>query len=108
MENALDNPNQSSVLEDQTADLPSKVVRLVDQLTTVIRNVALKPIGKIAGIVLASIGIMFLAPIILILGIIGVIRVLDTYAFASHTWISEGLIGVIFIVLGIIFLAKRK
>lgn len=92
---------------DQLNDLPSRGADAVDTVVDLIRVKAVRPLtlatrGIVFGIIVATAAIVTLT-----LVSIALIRLLTVYAFSGRVWISDLVVGVLFIVLGMVAWSKR-
>ena len=88
-------------------DLVDKTLTGLDHLLDVVHDKVLRPI-MLAGRALAFSAILVLMSIVLVaMLVIGLVRFLDVYAFASHQWITYLLIGAISLVIGLVIWRRR-
>ena len=84
-----------------------KTLTGLDHLLDVVHDKVLRPI-MLAGRALAFSAILVLMSIVLVaMLVIGIVRFLDVYAFASHQWITYLLIGSISLVIGLVIWRRR-
>jgi uncharacterized membrane protein YcjF (UPF0283 family) len=88
-------------------DVVDKALGSLDHLLDVVHDKVLRPI-MLAGRAIAFSAILVLMAIVLVsMLVIGVVRLLDVYAFASHQWLSYLLVGAISLALGL-FIWRRR
>jgi hypothetical protein len=93
--------------ERRQDDLVDKTLTGLDHLLDIVHDKVLRPI-MLAGRALAFSAILVLMSIVLVaMLVIGVVRFLDVYAFASHQWITYLLIGSISLVIGLVIWRRR-
>ena len=93
--------------ERRQDDLVDKTLTGLDHLLDVVHDKVLRPI-MLAGRALAFSAILVLMSIVLVaMLVIGIVRFLDVYAFASHQWITYLLIGSISLVIGLVIWRRR-
>ena len=88
-------------------DIVDRALGSLDHLLDVIHDKVLRPI-LLAGRVAAFSAILVLMAIVLVsMLVIGSVRLLDVYAFASHQWLTYLLVGAISLVAGL-FIWRRR
>lgn len=93
--------------ERRQDDLVDKTLTGLDHLLDIVHDKVLRPI-MLAGRALAFSAILVLMSIVLVaMLVIGIVRFLDVYAFASHQWITYLLIGSISLVIGLVIWRRR-
>ncbi len=90
-----------------TEDLPAKAADLVDSAVSLVRDKAIRPLILVArGIVYGTVAAV-LAIFVIVMVAIGLIRLLDVYAFPGDIWASYLLVGFVFSASGITLWALR-
>lgn len=98
----------SEANETHEPDIVDKALHSLDHFLDVIHDKILRPL-LIAGRALAFGFIIFLAVVVLLVAlVIGIIRLLDVYVFASHQWLSYAVIGALCLVTGMIIWRRRR
>jgi hypothetical protein len=89
------------------AELPAKGADLVDSFVALVRDRAVRPFMLVAKAIVFGI-IVFAASIVLLtlLSII-LVRVLTVYAFDGRVWISDLVVGGLFVVVGLVAWSQR-
>jgi fatty-acid desaturase len=88
-------------------DVVDKALGTLDHLLDVVHDKVLRPI-MLAGRAIAFSAILVLMSIVLVaMLIIGFVRLLDVYAFASHQWLSYLLVGAISLAAGLVIWRRR-
>ena len=88
-------------------DVVDKALGTLDHLLDVVHDKVLRPI-MLAGRAIAFSAILVLMAIVLVsMLVIGFVRLLDVYAFASHQWLSYLLVGAISLTTGL-FIWRRR
>lgn len=91
-----------------TEELPGKAADAVDSAIGLLHDKAIRPL------LLAARGIVFgilagvLAVVVLVLVAVGLIRLLDVYAFPGRVWASYCLVGFVFTVAGLAVWSQRS
>ncbi len=90
-----------------TEELPAKAADLVDSAVSLVRDKAIRPLILVArGIVYGTVAAV-LAIFVLVMLAVGLIRLLDVYAFPGNIWASYLLVGFVFSAAGITLWALR-
>ena len=98
----------SDVSEPREPDVVDKALRAVDHALDVVHDRVLRPI-LIAGRAVAFGFIIALMALVFVLAlVIGLIRLLNVYAFAGHEWITYALVGFVSLTAGLIIWRKRR
>ncbi len=90
-----------------TSNWPERAAQIVVEVTDNIREKGISPIYRLVRIITLGLMGLLLTIAVAILGLIGVIRVLDSYLFAAHQWVTYAILGTIFLALGLILWSKR-
>jgi hypothetical protein len=102
-EPATDRPPGSGVLND----LPVRGTDLVDSLISLVRDKAVRPLTLATRAIVFGI-IVFAATIVSVtLVSIALIRLLTVYAFDGRVWLSDLVVGVFFVVVGMVAWSQR-
>jgi len=88
-------------------DWPEKAVGAVDLVVDTLHDKALRPVMLAARAVVFGLLIATLSLVVLILLAVGLVRLLNVYAFNNHVWISYAIIGAVFSVGGLLIWTKR-
>jgi hypothetical protein len=89
-------------------DFVDKALHQFDHILDIVHDKVLRPI-LLAGRALAFGFIILLAIFVLVVALlIGLIRLLDVYAFAGHEYITYASVGFVAIVAGMIIWRKRR
>jgi hypothetical protein len=88
-------------------DLPTRGADLVDTLVELLRDKTVRPLTLATRAVVFGI-IVFAASVVTItLLSITLIRLLTVYAFSGRVWLSDLVVGAVFVVAGIVAWSKR-
>jgi hypothetical protein len=88
-------------------DWPARVASELERVTTLVERRAVDPLRLVArGIVYGLIAAM-LGGLALLLGTVGLVRLLNVYVFAGHDWASFALLGGIESLGGLFLWSKR-
>ncbi len=91
----------TGIAADLTEDLPAKAADLVDTAVALVRDKAIRPLILIARGVVYGIVAAVLAFFVIVMLAVGLIRILDVYAFPGNIWASYLLVGFVFSAAGI-------
>ena len=98
----------SEANEPREPDFVDKVLHSFDHALDVVHDKVLRPI-LLAGRALAFGFIILLAVLVLLVAlVIGVIRLLDVYAFSGHEWLSYAVIGALSLIGGLVIWRRRR
>jgi hypothetical protein len=97
----------TSSLHDFGAEWPKKAADTVDLVVDTIHDKAIRPVLLAARIVVFGLLIAVLSAVVLVLLSIGLLRLLDVYAFPGRVWLSYLVVGGVFTVLGLLAWTKR-
>jgi hypothetical protein len=89
-------------------DWPAEAAARVEGFVEILRDKSIRPVTKIVQFVIYSFALIFLLVAILVLFSIAFVRVFDVYVFAGRVWASDLLVGGIFTLGGMFFLARRQ
>jgi hypothetical protein len=88
-------------------DLPTRGADLVDKLVVLLRDKTVRPLTLVTRALVFGI-IVFAASVVAItLVSIALIRLLTVYAFDGRVWLSDLVVGVLFVVVGIVAWSQR-
>jgi hypothetical protein len=89
-------------------DWAAEAAARVEGFVEILRDKSVRPITKIVQFVIYSFALLFLLVVILALFSIAFVRVFDVYVFAGRVWASDLMVGGIFTLGGMFFLARRQ
>lgn len=89
-------------------DLANRAMVAIDQLVDTVHDKVIRPILLVARAIAASFLIAICVIVLFIALGIGLLRILDVYAFASHQWASWAVLGAISTVVGLFFWRHRR
>lgn len=90
-----------------TSNWPERAAQIVVEVTDNIREKGISPLYRLVRIITLGLMGLLITIAVAILGLIGVIRVFDSYLFAAHQWLTYAILGTIFLALGLILWSKR-
>ena len=90
-----------------TAEWPRKAADAVDLVVDTIHDKAIRPALLAARAVVFGILVAVLALLVLVLLSVGLVRLLDVYAFGGRVWISYAVLGGIFSLAGLLAWSRR-
>jgi hypothetical protein len=89
------------------ADLPVRGADLVDTLVTLLRDKTVRPLTLATRAVVFGIIVFAASVVTVVLVSIALIRLLTVYAFDGRVWLSDLLVGLIFVAVGIVAWTRR-
>jgi hypothetical protein len=89
------------------ADLPTRGADLVDTLVELLRDKAVRPLTLATRAVVFGIIIFAASIVTVVLLSITLIRLLTVYAFDGRVWLSDLVVGAVFVIAGIVAWSKR-
>ena len=92
---------------DALNDLPVKGADAVDALVDVIRVKAVRPLTLTTRAIVFGIIVATAAVVTVTLVSITLIRLLTVYAFPGRVWISDLVVGAMFVIIGLVAWSKR-
>jgi hypothetical protein len=97
-------PTHSGVLHD----IPTRGTDLVESLVTLLRDKTVRPLTLATRAVVFGIIIFAATVVTVVLVSITLIRILTVYAFSGRVWLSDLLVGVIFVAIGLVAWSRRR
>jgi hypothetical protein len=88
-------------------DLPTKGADLVDRVVELLRDKTVRPLTLVTRAVVFGIIVFAASVVTLVLLSITLIRLLTVYAFDGRVWLSDLVVGVIFVAVGVVAWSKR-
>ena len=89
------------------SDLPTRGADLVDTLVALLRDKTVRPLTLATRAVVFGIIVFAAAVVTIVLLSIALIRLLTVYAFDGRVWLSDLVVGLVFVVAGILAWSKR-
>ncbi|HEX3947197.1 MAG TPA: hypothetical protein VHW47_05805 [Acidimicrobiales bacterium] len=102
-----DSPVGGLPSEGLGAEWPKKAADAVDLVVDTIHDKAIRPIMLAARVVVFGLLIAALGLVVLVLLSVGLLRLLDVYAFGGRVWISYAVLGGVFTLAGLLAWTKR-
>jgi hypothetical protein len=97
-------PRQPS---DPLADLPARATDWVEQLVVLLRDRTVRPLTLVARAIVFGIIVFAASVVVLTLVAITVIRLLTVYAFDGRVWLSDLVVGALFVAAGVLAWSRR-
>ncbi len=88
-------------------DLPTRGADWVDTVVELLRDKTVRPVTLVARVVVFGIIIFAAAVTTVVLLSITLIRLLTVYAFDGRVWLSDLVVGVLFVIIGIVAWSQR-
>jgi hypothetical protein len=85
---------------DPLADLPVRATDWVESLVTLLRDRTVRPLTLVARAIVFGIIVLAASVVSLTLVAIAIIRLLTVYAFDGRVWLSDLVVGVLFVAAG--------
>lgn len=98
----------SEASEPRESDLVDRLLGAFDHLLDVVHDRMLRPIIMVARVLAYSFIIVLVAVVLVVVLIIGVMRLLDIYAFHGHEWLSYAVVGAASTCTGLIIWRRRR
>jgi hypothetical protein len=89
-------------------DVPVRATDLVDTLVTLLRDKTVRPLTLATRAIVFGIIVFAASVVTVVLVSIALIRVLTVYAFDGRVWLSDLVVGLLFVALGIVSWAMRR
>jgi hypothetical protein len=99
---AVTEPGQETGAGSMTAEWPKKAADTVDLVVDFVHDKAIRPIVLAARFIVFGLLIAVLAPVVVLLVSVALLRVLDVYAFGGRVWISYFVVGGLFTAFGLL------
>jgi hypothetical protein len=90
------------------ADVPVRATDTVDTLVELLRDKAVRPLTLVTRAVVFGIIIFAASVVTVVLLSIALIRILTVYAFDGRVWLSDLVVGVLFVALGLVAWSRRS
>jgi ABC-type transport system involved in cytochrome bd biosynthesis fused ATPase/permease subunit len=89
-------------------DLVDRLLAIVDHALDVVHDRVLRPIIVAARVIAYGFIIVVAALVFVIVLIIGLIRLLNVYAFSGHEWVTYAVVGAASLITGFIIWRRRR
>lgn len=90
------------------SEWPAKAADIVELVVDTIHDKAIRPLVLVARVVVFGLLVSVVTVVVLALVAIGVVRLLDVYAFGGRVWISYFAIGAVFTLGGLAAWSRRS
>lgn len=98
----------SQASEDHGPDLVDRLLAGVDHLLDIVHDRVLRPIIMAARIVAYGFIITLVAIVFVAALLIGLVRLLNIYAFDGRVWLSYSVLGALSVITGLIIWRRRR
>jgi hypothetical protein len=88
-------------------DLPTRGTDLVDSLVELLRDKAVRPLTLATRAIVFGIIVFAASVVTVVLVSVSIIRLLTVYAFDGRVWLSDLVVGVIFVAAGLVAWSQR-
>ncbi len=89
------------------SDLPTRGTDLVETLVTLLRDKTVRPLTLATRAVVFGIIIFAATVVTVVLVSVSLIRVLTVYAFDGRVWLSDLVVGAVFVTAGLVVWSRR-
>jgi hypothetical protein len=89
-------------------DLPTRGADMVDTLVTLLRDKTVRPLTLATRAIVFGIIVFAASVVTVVLVSITLIRLLTVYAFSGRVWLSDLVVGVLFVVAGLLAWSQRR
>jgi ABC-type transport system involved in cytochrome bd biosynthesis fused ATPase/permease subunit len=89
-------------------DLVDRLLGMIDHALDVFHDRVLRPIIMAARVIAFGFIIVVAALVFVIVLIIGIIRLLNVYAFSGHEWLTYAIVGALSMLAGLIIWRRRR
>jgi hypothetical protein len=90
------------------SDLPVRATDLVDTLVTLLRDKTVRPLTLATRAIVFGIIVFAASVVTVVLVSISLIRILTVYAFDGRVWLSDLVVGLLFVAAGIVSWIMRR
>lgn len=90
------------------ADFAARAADLVETVVDTVHDKAVRPALLAARAVVFGLVVLTMAVVAAVASLIGLVRLLDVYAFGNRVWASDALLGAICCAAGALAWAKRR
>jgi hypothetical protein len=98
----------TSVGGASSGDWPAQATETVETIVVAVRDKSVKPLTLVARAIVYGLVASAVALMVLSLSSVGVLRLLDIYAFPGRVWASYTLLGGIFTLVGLFLWTLRR
>ncbi len=98
----------SDASEPREPDVVDKILAALDHLLDVVHDRVVRPIVLAARFVAYGLIIALAALVLVVVLVIGVVRLLNVYAFAGRDWLSYASVGALSVLAGLYVWRRRR
>lgn len=99
---------RTSATSSLAGEWPVKAADAVDSVVGMVHDKAVRPLILVARAVVFGLVVAVLAGVLVTAVSVGLIRLLDVYAFPGRVWASYALVGFVFSVAGLLAWSRRS
>ncbi len=89
-------------------DLPTRGTDTVEALVTLLRDKTVRPLTLVTRAIVFGIIVFAASVVTVVLVSITLIRLLTVYAFDGRVWLSDLVVGIVFVVVGLVAWSRRR
>lgn len=89
-------------------DLPVRGADLVDQLVELLRDRTVRPLTLATRVIVYGLIVFAASLVVVVLLSIALIRFLTVYAFDGRVWLSDLVVGALFVIVGAVAWSRRR
>jgi hypothetical protein len=90
------------------SDLPTRGADLVDSLVELLTDKTVRPLTLVTRAIVFGIIVFAASVVTIVLVSIALIRLLTVYAFDGRVWLSDLVVGVVFVIVGVVAWSRRS
>lgn len=106
----MDQPSRPTIPpgEPDQADLATRAADLVEAVVDTVHDKAVRPALLVARALVFGLIVCTMAVVVAVAGAVGLVRLLDVYAFGGRVWASDALLGAVSCAAGVLAWSRRR